>query len=55
MKKLVLVATIGATLIAVKSASAQVHFGAGPGGLAWKWAPDSTPVGIVTTSGPLCL
>ena len=43
MKKLFLMATIGAALIAVGPASAQVHFGAGPGGVGVEVGPGPHP------------
>ena len=55
MKKLFLTATIGAALIAVGPASAQVHFGAGPAGVGVEVGPDLTLVGIVTTSATVLL
>jgi hypothetical protein len=48
-------ATIGAALMAVGAASAQVQFDAGPGALEWRSVPDPTPVGTVTTSGTVLL
>jgi len=36
-------------------ASAQVRFGAGPGGAGMEVRPGPQPVGIVTIPGPLCL
>jgi hypothetical protein len=43
MKKLFLMATIGAALIAVGPASAQVHFGAGPAGVGVEVGPGPHP------------
>ncbi len=43
MKKVFLFATIGAVLIAVGPASAQVHFGAGPGGVGVEVGPGPHP------------